>query len=510
MSNSHNLETPPAPSETESFSLFQVASPPRSKPAPQGRLRRWWSGALHTDVYPSLQFGFDALALMFAWTATVQAHQGLAAPVSPVPPIQVFLLWMAAVMWVRLYRHRTGPALSATLLRVLESAALMTLSVMVSFLLVDNPAAGSTRSFIFTFLSLSVALLLCSVAAAVLLAPRVESWVGPRRVAVVGDGDGAADFINRIRQTNGAAFRLAGIVAPEHGANLSKAGDVPVLGTISQLAELINRERLDRVIVAGSTLSPSDVDRCVRVSKRMGVVLTQLIEPAGPESVLHHRVVHGFHSVESKPRGYTRAGDLVTRAIDFTAAGAGLIALSPLLVVLAVMVRATSEGPIFYRSMRVGRGGRYFTFWKFRSMYTGRQSRLGVAHKNEKSGPLFKIKHDPRVTPLGRHMRRYSLDELPQLFNVLIGDMSLVGPRPLPVEDLDPDGMSLQFREWAEGRARVRPGITGLWQVRGRSELEFDDMMRLDLEYVANRSVWLDLNILAETPRVVLTGRGAC
>lgn len=142
-------------------------------------------------------------------------------------------------------------------------------------------------------------------------------------------------------------------------------------------------------------------------------------------------------------------------------------------------------------------------------MYVDGPTRLELMRLNEASGHVFKMRRDPRVTPVGRIMRRLSLDELPQLFNVLAGDMSLVGPRPLPAEDLGSDGMSRTYSEWAEQRSLVRPGITGLWQVRGRSELTFAQMVELDLEYVRNWSLRLDLSILLETPRAVFSGTGA-
>ncbi len=143
-------------------------------------------------------------------------------------------------------------------------------------------------------------------------------------------------------------------------------------------------------------------------------------------------------------------------------------------------------------------------------MYAAPQRRLQLARMNEKSGHMFKIRNDPRVTPVGRFLRRYSLDELPQIINVLLGDMSLVGPRPLPAGDLNWDGMSDRFPEWAECRARVAPGISGLWQVRGRSDVSFEHMVRYDIQYVREWSLALDLRILFETPLVVISGRGAC
>ena len=185
-----------------------------------------------------------------------------------------------------------------------------------------------------------------------------------------------------------------------------------------------------------------------------------------------------------------------------------LLALLPLFALIAVLIKATSKGSVLHKSRRIGKGGRQFTFLKFRSMYSDSDPRKVIAD-NEKSGHIFKIRNDPRVTPVGRLLRKYSLDELPQLINILFGEMSFVGPRPLPASDLGPDGMSKQYIAWSEGRAKVYPGLTGLWQVSGRSDLPFEDMVRLDLSYIQNWSLALDIRILLETPLLVLRGAGA-
>jgi lipopolysaccharide/colanic/teichoic acid biosynthesis glycosyltransferase len=215
-----------------------------------------------------------------------------------------------------------------------------------------------------------------------------------------------------------------------------------------------------------------------------------------------------MHVVEMTPVTFTRGERLIKRLFDFVLASISILLLGPVMVIVAVLVKLTSKGPVLYRAPRVGRGGRYFTFLKFRTMHMD-NSRVMVQMANEKDGHLFKIRNDPRITSVGRILRRYSLDELPQLVNVLFGEMSLVGPRPLPVEDMDPDGLSSRFALWSEQRATVPPGITGLWQIRGRSELPFTDLLKYDLEYVHNWSLLLDLTILLQTPSFVLSGRGA-
>lgn len=192
------------------------------------------------------------------------------------------------------------------------------------------------------------------------------------------------------------------------------------------------------------------------------------------------------------------------RVLDVIGSSLLILALSPLLVAIALAVKFSSPGPIIYKQTRVGRYGKEFQFLKFRSMYVDADKRLEELLKsNEKAGPIFKMKNDPRVTPLGRFLRHYSLDELPQLFNVLFGDMSLVGPRPpLPRE-------VAQYDDKAFRRLSVTPGITCLWQICGRSDTTFEEWVALDDFYVEHMSFWLDLKILLKTPFAVIRGEGA-
>jgi lipopolysaccharide/colanic/teichoic acid biosynthesis glycosyltransferase len=182
-----------------------------------------------------------------------------------------------------------------------------------------------------------------------------------------------------------------------------------------------------------------------------------------------------------------------------------LVLLAPFLVVVALLIKLSSEGPIVFRQERLGLNKRKFSIFKFRTMVRNAEQMIAdLEHQNEVSGPVFKIKNDPRITPIGRILRRTSIDELTQLFNVLKGDMSLVGPRPLPVRDYK--GFS---EDWQRRRFSVRPGITCLWQVNGRSSLPFEQWMKLDLQYMDEWSLWLDIKILARTIPAVLKGSGA-
>jgi lipopolysaccharide/colanic/teichoic acid biosynthesis glycosyltransferase len=194
----------------------------------------------------------------------------------------------------------------------------------------------------------------------------------------------------------------------------------------------------------------------------------------------------------------------VKRTFDLIVAGIGLVVLSPLLVAAAAAVKLSSRGPIVYRSLRPGIGGRPFECFKFRTMRVDiNLTEDQLEALNESSGALFKIRDDPRLTATGRMLRRFSVDELPQLLNVMRGEMSLVGPRPLPMRDFE------LLQEWHKKRYLVLPGVTGLWQVSGRSELDFDDLVRLDFLYLERWSVFLDLSILLKTIPAVLSRRGA-
>jgi len=206
---------------------------------------------------------------------------------------------------------------------------------------------------------------------------------------------------------------------------------------------------------------------------------------------------------------YRGAGDgwsmMMKRLIDFTISAAALIALAPLFLVVAILIKLNSPGPVFFIQKRMGLSKRRFSLFKFRTMVPDAEARLReIEHLNEVSGPVFKIKHDPRITPIGKFLRKTSIDELPQLINVFRGEMSLVGPRPLPVRDYE--GFD---QDWQRRRFSVRPGITCLWQVGGRSSIPFEKWMELDMEYIDKWSLWLDLKILAQTIPAVLRGSGA-
>jgi lipopolysaccharide/colanic/teichoic acid biosynthesis glycosyltransferase len=212
--------------------------------------------------------------------------------------------------------------------------------------------------------------------------------------------------------------------------------------------------------------------------------------------------------------GRAPAGDLqpllerpisrIRRAIDVLFSTALLCALSPLLLLVAALVKATTPGPVIFRQQRAGQGGRPFSFYKFRSMYVdAEERRVALEAQNEKEGPIFKIQRDPRITPIGRILRRTSIDELPQLFNVLRGDMTLIGPRPPRMDEIE------QYEPWQRQRLELIGGLTCIWQVSGRSEIQFLEWVRMDISYARRRTIWFDIWLLIQTIYAVLSGRGA-
>ena len=199
-----------------------------------------------------------------------------------------------------------------------------------------------------------------------------------------------------------------------------------------------------------------------------------------------------------------RIYEISKRAIDIIGAGSGLLLLSPVIVIVACAIKFTSKGPIFFSQKRVGKNGELFDMYKFRSMVVNAEElKEKLAHQNEMSGPMFKMKDDPRVTKVGKFIRKTSLDELPQLWNVLKGDMSLVGPRPsLPKE-------VAQFEKWMYKRLSVKPGLTCFWQVSGRNNIDFEDWMKLDIKYVDERNFWIDIKLIFKTVLVLFGDKNA-
>jgi exopolysaccharide biosynthesis polyprenyl glycosylphosphotransferase len=303
--------------------------------------------------------------------------------------------------------------------------------------------------------------------------------------------------------TRELGFEPVGFVAG--GMDALRLDDQRVVGTVERLRQLIRETEADCLFVASSAVTPEDVTQIMKARRQENVeVRFSANLPTVLSSRLAPQDLGGVMTLSVNVLQLTRFQAAAKRACDVVVSAIGLLALLPLFAAVALAIKATSPGPVIFRQERTGLRGRPFTLLKFRTMVVGADQQLAsLRDRNEADGPLFKLRQDPRVTRVGAVLRRYSIDELPQLWNVLKGEMSLVGPRPPLADEV------ALYEEWQLDRLEVRPGITGLWQVSGRSELSFEDYVRLDLFYVENWSIAYDLFILSKTVPLLVSTRGA-
>jgi exopolysaccharide biosynthesis polyprenyl glycosylphosphotransferase len=322
----------------------------------------------------------------------------------------------------------------------------------------------------------------------------------------VGRGGAVLELVERLRRSQYAGLDVVAVcVTPDDRSRVAAAVDLPVAGLQDVLAtaELTSA---DAVAVTSASETASQYLRTLSWQLEGSglelLVAPGLVEVAGPR--LHIRPFDGLPLLSVEQPRFTGWRRVVKDGLDRSAALAALVLLLPVFGLIALAVRQSGPGPVFYRQERVGLGGARFTMLKFRSMVPGADQQVaGLSDGNDSDGLLFKMRADPRVTPVGRWLRRLSLDELPQLVNVLRGDMSLVGPRPpLPTE-------VARYDTSVSRRLLVKPGLTGLWQISGRSDLPWEEAVRLDLRYVENWSLAMDVSILWRTARAVVSASGA-
>ena len=280
---------------------------------------------------------------------------------------------------------------------------------------------------------------------------------------------------------------------------------LPVLGDLNDLPAVLENTRVDELIVTDPDFSERELLEIVSQAHRRGVQVR--VAPRATELLTQRGELvpgQGVPLFELRPPALIGFDWFLKRSFDLLVSTLVLVFGLPLWLALAAAIKLTSRGPVLYRDTRIGLGEREFGMLKFRTMHAGAAgSQAELEASNEADGPLFKMREDPRVTSVGAILRRFSLDEVPQVWNVLRGQMSLVGPRPLPLRDFQ------QLEGWHLKRYLVLPGLTGLWQISGRSDLSFDDLVRLDFYYLENWSIWLDITILARTIPAVVAGRGA-
>jgi exopolysaccharide biosynthesis polyprenyl glycosylphosphotransferase len=414
--------------------------------------------------------------------------------------------WLIGAAVLRLYSPHTprgnGDQLALTLMLVVL--------VSLGLFLWERIALPSAHRF--SVMSFGLIVVVWTTAARVIAFQPLRAVAGPvEDVMIVGVGPAAVATAKRLlKRAGGRRFRVVGFLAfkgeKAHASLIGPDAFAPVLGSAADLLEVLEKQPVGEVYIAGRTLVHGpEMQQIVRSCEEIGMPFALpvhalqlerarlLSSSAGSDGYLH------YISTDSRPVQYA-----LKRLVDIVCSTIGLIVLSPLLIGTAMLIKLDSPGPILFRQARVGLHGAKFNLLKFRSMCVDADNLKDKLLKhNEQTGPVFKMKHDPRVTRIGRIIRKFSIDELPQLVNILRGDMTIVGPRPAVPREV------AEYKLWQRRRLSVRPGLTCYWQVGGRNQIGFEEWMQLDLRYVDNWSLVEDAKLILATFPVVIFGRGA-
>lgn len=340
-----------------------------------------------------------------------------------------------------------------------------------------------------------------------LLAMFRRSGLNSRHLLIVGAGARATDLAQRIESNPELGYRIVGFMA-DVSENRVTAGDRqwPVIGPLGNLQEYLKKGIVDEVMICLPVKEQfREIYEIIELCRDLGVVV-RLGPQVSDVNVLARAQIELFEGdyIVTFFREDLLWQLLIKRFMDVTVSSILLVVLAPFLIAVAIAIKVTMPGPVFFVQERMGMNKRKFRLLKFRSMVVNAEAqKAALAKLNEMDGPVFKIKNDPRITPLGRWLRKLSIDEFPQLINILKGEMSLVGPRPPLPKEVD------QYEWLSRKRLSIKPGLTCLWQISGRNEVSFQQWMAMDRQYIENWSIWLDLRILAKTVPVVLFGKGA-
>jgi exopolysaccharide biosynthesis polyprenyl glycosylphosphotransferase len=437
-----------------------------------------------------------------------QALLVLGGRVRPLGPVAVFntlaiLLWLALFANAGLYDARRLVNAADEFKLILQAVATGTVAATFAAFVLKVPAQ---RSWVLAaWVGCTLAVLTTRMVYRLILRAMRTSGTLVSRLLIVGAGREGRDLYRAVTRARWLGFQVVGFLDDTRPLGPAAPGLPDVLGPTSSVREAVGTHRADAVLVAGGSVATETAERVYRDLQELPV---DLHLSTGVLGVAASRVaVQRFDDIPVlglQPAELTPWQKALKRAFDVVVAGALLVVLSPLLLACAVAVRISGPGPILFRQPRYGQDGAIFHLRKFRSMVVDAEDRQPAlrAIRNEADGPLFKLHRDPRVTDVGRVLRAWSLDELPQLFDVLRGAMSLVGPRPFVTHEVD------LADPWARTRLRVKPGVTGLWQVAGRHRLPFDDLVRYDLFYVENWSLAMDLFVLLRTIPAVFRQSG--
>jgi exopolysaccharide biosynthesis polyprenyl glycosylphosphotransferase len=428
--------------------------------------------------------------------------------------VQNFVIFLAFILFwhiifssFRLYNSRRLSSRREEAFDVLKATSLGTITLIIAAFIFRIKMASPV--FLITFWGVSSAISILSR----LLLRNTLGWIRLRgtnlqNMLIVGTNQRAIQFAQKIEAPKELGYKILGFVDSKwRGIDEFQQSGYKLVADFVEFPAYLRNNVVDEVMIALPMKSYyQQASRILSQCEDQGVICRYLSDPFNAR-LPHLKVVH----FEDKAiiSHYTGVFDplslFIKRIIDIVSSLILLISLAPLFLVVSLLIKRDSPGPVFFVQARLGLNKRRFKLYKFRTMISDAEQKIAeVEHLNEVSGPVFKIKNDPRITKIGKFLRKTSIDELPQLINILKGDMSLVGPRPLPVRDYN--GFN---EDWHRRRFTVRPGITCLWQVNGRSNVAFEKWMQLDMQYIDSRSLLLDLKILAKTIPAVLKGSGA-
>jgi len=419
-------------------------------------------------------------------------------------PLTLIVILLFAFPLSNVYPYERGRSLFEEVYSI-ATATTASILIIITISLFFRPQLDSRLIFLYIAIFVTVLLGISRLVIEWLFAHLRRYGLGVRRILLVGAGDVGRMVMRNIAARPELGYQLIGFLDDNPTKGSTDIGRFRALGPVSNLEATLSAENVQRVIICLPWQSHRTTQRLLHICEQADVkaqVVPDLFQLT--KNQMEVEQLNGIPLISTVGVSIQGWNLVVKRLSDIVLTGLGSLIALPLILLVALAIRLDSRGPILYSQMRIGKNGRPFRCYKFRSMVRGADAlRQDISDLNEASGPLFKMREDPRCTRVGRFLRRFSLDELPQLYNVLRGEMSLVGPRPNLPAEVD------AYAEWHKKRLSVSPGITGLWQVSGRSDLTFDEMVLLDIYYVEDWSVALDLNILLRSIPAVVRGRGA-
>jgi exopolysaccharide biosynthesis polyprenyl glycosylphosphotransferase len=494
----------------------KISKPPvffENNAAKTSRESSWYTLRLILDV--SLITLAFALAYLARYTLQIgsevlEEYQVSLAEYFPVQ-LAYMLILLVTLHFRGFYRRTRSPSILDDLGHI-SSATLVAFAGMIVLVFITRPIAFSRLMFVYLVPLTIVMLLIQRIVLRRIRRYLLHRGIGVSNLLVVGATDAASRLMNSVVSNPHLGYRLKGFVDDQIRfsewilpTQYPDGSEVPYIGTINELNDLIYRHQVNEVIIALPSNYHATINEIINRCRESGVgfsLVPDLFEMR--LDLLNFSEINGVPLLGLKNNSLRGWNYVVKRTMDIYLALAALLITIPLTLLIALAIKIDSRGPIIYRQTRIGKHGKPFTFYKFRSMRVGSDKQLQALQVlNETGGVTFKMKNDPRRTRVGKFLRRTSLDELPQLINILLGQMSFVGPRPPIDREVE------KYQEWHYRRLEVACGLTGLWQVSGRSKLTFDDMVKLDIYYAENWSLWLDIKILIRTIPAVLKGEGA-